>query len=226
MLKRKISVSIEGLIGSGKSTLLNKLRSLNNDDKKIFLGEPIQDFQSCTMLNKEFNPLKEFYNDERRNATAFQFWVNKCFDKQLLDLSKVTTTDSTIVFDRSMYSSVVFIKTLNRKKIFSDFTENFLENEVLSTVKNYFGGEEKFGIDKLYFLNTPIHTCIEQISKRDRYEENDIRDLERYLMILDVEYKLFVYDFIQKKGIDKVRIFYHPNMDIVVKDFENFMKDN
>lgn len=228
MLKRKFTITIEGLIGSGKSTLLNNLQTTNIngnaafESSTIFVPEPIEDFQKCKLLNRSFNPLKEFYSDKHGNGVCFQSWVNKCYEKQLSELCAVSTKDTMILMDRCPYSSVVFLRSLSRLKVFSDFTEYYLENEVATTIKKYFGGD-LFGIDKVYFLDTPIDICVQQIVKRGRYAENEIIDLERYLRILESEYKLFVNEFVKERGANHVRFFYHPNQDVVVEDFLKFM---
>ena len=226
MLKRKIAISIEGLIGSGKSTLLNTIQeSYKTEPDTLFVHEPVEGFKNCKLLNYEYNPLKEFYQDKPKSAVAFQFWVNKCYENQLTELCNISSVKTQFFMDRCMYSSIVFLRTLHRLKIFSDFSESLLENEVLTTLKKFCGGEDKYGIDKLYYINTPIDICIENIVKRDRSEEKNLQDLKRYLQVLDIEYKLFLYEFIKCKGIDKVRVYYHPDIDVVKQDFLQFMNN-
>ena len=225
MLKRKFGITIEGLIGSGKTTLLNKIEQCDTNSNFMILHEPVEDFKSCKLFNHEYNPLKEFYYDRSKNSVAFQCWVNQCYNKQLENISDSTSENTNILMDRCFYSSVVFIKTLNRLKVYSDFTESFLESQVLSSVEKFYGKND-YGVDKIYYLNTPIDVCIQNILKRDRSEEKNVHDLERYLTLLDIEYKLFLYDFIKMKGIENVRVFYHPDIQVVKNDFEMFLHMN
>ena len=206
--------------------VLNKLENINDDAHVLFVPEPVNEFRKCKLLNYDYNPLKEFYYDKNKNGVAFQCWVNECYNNQLQNLCTFTTQETKLYMDRCVYSSIIFARTLNRLKVFSDFTESYLEVQALKTIKTFYGEEELYGLDKVYYINTPIDVCIEQIHKRDRTEEIDVQNLKRYLTVLDIEYKLFLYEFIKKKGIDKVRVFYHPNTDIVVQDFLKFVNED
>ena len=225
MFKRNETVSIEGLIGCGKSTLLDSVENYIDDFNYLFVHEPVEDFKRCKLLNHEYNPLKEFYNDQNGNAVAFLSWVNKCYQNQLENLSSISEEHHKILMERCSYSSIIFIRSLNRLKIYSDFSADLLENDVLNTIRKYYG-EEKYGVDKIYFINAPIDICVERILERNRTEENNIEDLKRYLTVLDIEYKLFLCDFMKRRGNDKVRIFFHPDLEVVKRDYLQFIKYN
>ena len=64
-------ISIEGNIGSGKSTFLQLLKDNIKDDNVLFLGEPVDEWNSIKDTEGK-NIIENYYSDQKKYAFSFQ----------------------------------------------------------------------------------------------------------------------------------------------------------
>lgn len=149
--KRPLVIGFEGNIGAGKSTLIRKL-SRRLGEKGFVFGDAAL---KCPHLEK-------FYKEpSAENAYLVQKWVA---DER--KAREYPTDVPIILVDRTTMSDVVFTMVgseLMGKEKTMDLLDRACENTDI---------EE---IDVTLFLDTPIQTCLENIAKRGRKMEEDIR---------------------------------------------------
>ena len=222
MLKRGLLLTIEGNIGAGKSYLLATIQEkLKNDSSVIFAPEPVEMFSRACFNGKEYNPLKLFYSDPKQYAFTTQNWILQCYKKQLEDLSKISTERTTIIMDRGIYATTLFTESSFKQGFMTEFQRDFLLQQTNEMIEYYFG-EQKFGADKVFFLDTPYARCMEGIRERDRPAERNMQNARTLIHLLEELYHDFLEEYKEKNGRNQLQIFYSENYNAIVKSFMLF----
>ena len=82
MLKNSKIITTGGLIGAGISSLLRKMEFSN--ENILFVIEPLELFQNFQTVNgTRLNPLEMYYQDQKMNATGFQFHILDSYETAL-----------------------------------------------------------------------------------------------------------------------------------------------
>lgn len=227
MFKRKLLLVIEGNIGAGKSFLLAALKEkMKNDKTVLFVNEPVEQFSYAVVHGNKYNPLKSFYEQPHRFAFSTQLWILECYKKQLEELARISTERTVIIMDRGIYSTNIFIRSAHERGLINDFERDFLLQATRDVIKQFFGigKEEKFGADKLYYLDTPFRKCLERIRERNRLEEKNMRDTHILLQSISEFYTSYVKDFGRTEGRNQVEVFYDENINEIVANFLRFLE--
>ena len=126
--------------------------------------------------------------------------------------------------DRAIYSSKIFINSLNVQSCITDFARDLLLKMTDDTISTYLGGN-KFGFERLYFLKTPVHVCMKRLKKRNRKEEvqEDDAEMVEHLTTLEENYKTLLNDFALTNGDSKLRIYFDDSLENIVKDILRFL---
>jgi len=154
---------VEGNVGAGKTTLLDELEKDSTDFKIV--REPVESF----IKFGKHNPLQLQYTTPLANAAIVQLHVIQCLEQFWKSTLSGVTSKTIIISERSMYSPLLFTKALKRKGFLSDFSSDFIEEEVFKAMKRL--NVPVLGADKLFYLKTPTEVCLERIRKRNRLEE-------------------------------------------------------
>ncbi len=153
MAKKKIKhISIAGNIGAGKTTL-TKLLSTH------FKWEPHYE-------DVEHNPyLNDFYNDMQRWSFNLQVYF---LQNRLQQILKIRNGKKTIIQDRTIYEDArVFAKNLHMMGLMTQRDFNNYE-DLFNTINEFIKPP-----DLIIYLKASIPTLVDQIQKRGRdYEEN------------------------------------------------------
>lgn len=158
-------ISIEGNIGSGKSTIIEWLKTQNHV-KVVFVDEPVNEW--LTIKDKDGNNALEcFYKDQKKNAFCFQILAYITRLKKLMDTLKehndvIIITERSIETDRNVFA----------KMLYEDGLLSSIEWETYNYWFDTFKDISK--VDKIIYINTDPHKCIERINKRNRVEESSI----------------------------------------------------
>lgn len=162
-----IVVSIEGSIGSGKSTLLNRLRrSLINDERYVFVDEPVGDWEMIKDSSGK-TMVQKFYEDSKKYAFSFQIMA---FMSRLRALKKALNenTNRIIICERSLYTDkLVFAKMLYNDKMIEDVNYQIY----LDAFADF---SEDCPLHKIIYVNTQPSICFDRIKKRSRVGEHAI----------------------------------------------------
>ena len=183
-------IAIAGNIGAGKTTLATKLAQHFNWTLHL---EAVED-----------NPyLKDFYDDMPRWAFHLQiFFLNSRFGQ----VQQIQSTDRSVIQDRTIYEDAhIFAKNLHQSGLMStrDYENYFaLFQSMISMVK---------APDLMIYLKADLPKLIEQIEKRNRDYENNIR-LD-YLKNLNEHYDNWIANY--KYG--RVMTIDVNNLDFVAK---------
>ena len=202
MLKSKFVFALEGNIGAGKTTVLNILKEkLSHKHNLIYAPEPVESFKFSEINGTIFRPLDAFYHNPVRYGESFQWWVRRCYEDQLQSLAKISTNENVIIVDRGIYSSSIFVKAQVETGSINELGGAVLLHEINKTIERYYGKMDKFGVDKLYYLDTPIEQCMKNLQTRNRHEETSYKDMKRHLEIIQSYYKEYVNDFERSANI-------------------------
>ena len=72
------------------------------------------------------------------------------------------------------------------------------------------------GVNKIFYLDTPINVCLEQINIRDREGEAKTSSISAsYLEDIDAQYKLLFDQFVSVKGGTSVLRYYNSDLHIL-----------
>ena len=159
--------SIEGNIGAGKSTIIEILKkSLNENNKIIYLPEPIDEWNSITD-SSGVNILTKFYSDQKKYSFSFQMMAFITRVKQLHELVReYSSQDVIIITERSMYTDrEVFAKMLFDKGSIED-----IEYSIYLKWFDYF--IKDLTIDGIIYIKVTPQNCLSRISKRNRSGES------------------------------------------------------
>jgi deoxyadenosine/deoxycytidine kinase len=161
-------ISIEGNIGSGKSTLLANLKNhFKNDDRIVFIKEPVDDWAKIIDSNGK-TMLEKFYQDQDKYAFSFQMMA------YISRLSCMKTTSSEnpqatiFITERSLYTD----KYVFAKMLFDDSKIEDVNYQIYNTWFNTFADE--YPIHKVIYVKTDPEICYERIAKRSRTGEDVI----------------------------------------------------
>ena len=167
-------LSLEGNIGAGKTTLLRHIRE--NHPDIIIIDEPVDTWESITDGDGK-NILQHFYEDMPRWSYTFQNVALLTRIQNIERALKDHPTTSMFLMERSYLTDRnVFAKMLHDDGKISD-----LEMKIYMKWYDHFA--EKYPIDTIFWLDTPVNTCIERIHMRNRLGEESIS--EEYLTRLD-----------------------------------------
>lgn len=186
-------ISLEGNIGAGKSTTLSKLKEILPDDLSIqIIEEPVLAFQTY----KHFNPLELLYLDPLMNSGFAQMHI---IEEQLKHYKDTVNNSVDILLcERSLYSPIIFTKTLASLGYVSPFVESKLLDASIKAITTVFPGNP-FASDAVFYLDTPVDICFKRIALRDRLAEDQINIT--YLSTLEAEY----HNFLQETSSNVVR---------------------
>ena len=187
-------IAISGNIGSGKTTLTEKLA-------KYYGWTPLYE-------SVDHNPyLKDFYSDMTRWAFHLQiYFLNSRFNQ----MRQIRSSEKTIIQDRTIYEDAyIFAANLHKsghinERDYQSYLDIF--NSMIHFVQPP---------DLLIYLKADIHKLVQQIQKRNREFEFNIK-LE-YLMTLNEHYE----KWIGKYKLGKLLIIDVNNLDFVerLEDF-------
>ncbi len=159
-------ISIEGNIGAGKSTLINYLKNkLKNDNKYIFLEEPVDDWES--IQDNNINIIEKFYENVEKYSFPFQMMA---YISRLSNLRNIIKKypESIIITERSLFTDkYVFAKMLfdsNKMNIYEYKIYNKWFSEFINDLPPY-----KF----IKIISDPLKSYL-RIKKRNRNGESNI----------------------------------------------------
>lgn len=159
-------ISIEGNIGSGKSTLIELLKNENENEKMIYLPEPvdtwneIKDSSGVTILEK-------YYQNQKRYAFPFQMMAYITRLSLIRKTINSSPDDCIIIMERSIYTDrEIFAKMLHDSGKIED-----IEYSIYLRWFNEFSESILHGI--IYVKTTP-ELCLSRIENRNRKGEDFI----------------------------------------------------
>lgn len=165
--------TLEGLIGSGKSTLLKQLEAIDLKTQigknVVILQEPINEWtntsRTCTNTS-----LFELYNmDPKRYAFCFQMFA---LETRFESLYKVLQNNRNciVICERSILTDYeVFAKMLSELDMIDPHSMFVYKqwHDFMTRVLD-------LNVKGIFYLRTPIHTCVSRIKSRDRKGEENI----------------------------------------------------
>ncbi|AHJ96551.1 deoxynucleoside kinase [Hymenobacter swuensis] len=184
-------IAIVGNIGAGKTTLANKLA--HHFNWEVFLEDV------------DHNPyLKDFYDDMPRWAFHLQvYFLNSRF-RQTQRIKELQKTGKGVIQDRTIYEDAhIFAANLNQSGLMTERDyQNYLSlfNSMISMVNPP---------DLLLYLRADLPKLVQQIEKRNRDYENNIKI--DYLKHLNEHYE----EWIQQYDHGKLLIVDVNNLDYV-----------
>ncbi|AKS26469.1 putative deoxynucleoside kinase [Diachasmimorpha longicaudata entomopoxvirus] len=148
------TVCLEGNIGSGKSSFLKRFKNLPT---VLCIDEPVEAWRNVD----NHNLLDMFYTDPHKKAYLFQHYAQIT----MLQLHNLKTGHDYKIMERSVYSTQVFAKILNKAGMLSNVEHTVLSqwNQISEAPVNLF----------IYLRSTP-EVVFERIKKRNRVEESSI----------------------------------------------------
>jgi deoxyadenosine/deoxycytidine kinase len=165
---RIIVISLDGNIGAGKSTLLKKLdryiKSFPKYSNEIsIINEPVHIWEQTGIL-------KEFYNDKKKYAGGFQYFVlNTLIHELQLEMNKYKESKIHIIItERSLEST----RWVFAKMLYDDGFINNVEMNMYLYLYNLI--DQKYLPSATIYLNTLYDTCNDRIEKRNRDGESNI----------------------------------------------------
>ena len=82
----------------------------------------------------------------------------------------------------------------------SDLAAQMFDTKLVKIISHHFG-VKRFGTDKIFFLDTPLNTCLKYMSAHSRTEEKNIEmDLARYQTHLKQRYHTYLNTFALASG--------------------------
>ena len=127
--------------------------------------------------------------------------------------------------DRGIYSSTIFTRLAHQQHYINDFEKDFLLQATQDIISDYFGKHwfDKYGADKLYYLDTPLHICEDRIAKRSRLEEKDMKGTSNILHGLNELYNNHLKAYEENCGRNQIEVFFHENINEIIKNFLMFL---
>jgi deoxycitidine kinase/deoxyguanosine kinase len=168
-------IAIEGNIGAGKSTLLKALQE--RCPSAIVCQEDIEKWN--TYMIDDAPILEAFYKNKEAHAFTLQMAILLSRVKTMLEYREM---NKLVFVERSMFADAnVFCKMLNESDaIISDAQMSIVED----WVKTF---SEMCTIDMYIYLDVPVDTCLERVSKRNRSGETEIS--KEYLHQLHIKHQ-------------------------------------
>ena len=159
-------VAIEGIIGSGKSTILQCLEAKNLiRDNCVFVEEPYYKFvEKCN-----YNPLSQLNKDPWRNAAISQLHIIETSFAAYPNKNILSGKNQNFISERSIFSPKVFVKAGHLMGFLSDFTRDYLLDE-LATKTLISGALEP---SHYIFLRPDPFLCLTRVKIRNRESETN-----------------------------------------------------
>ena len=168
-MSKPIIISIEGNIGSGKSTILEKLQDFMKDNNRIiFLKEPVDIWESIKDTNTGENILQKFYKDQDKYAFPFQVMACASRLSMIRNTIKNCTEIDIIICERSLAAD----KHIFAKMLYDDGKIDDVSYQIYNKFYNMF--EEEFKLDGIVYIDADAEICSERINKRSRAGESNI----------------------------------------------------
>jgi deoxyadenosine/deoxycytidine kinase len=155
-------IVIEGNIGAGKSTLLNSLKE--RYPSAIVCQEDIEKWNTYTIDDAPI--LEAFYKNKAAHAFTLQMAILLSRVKTMLEYREM---NKLVFVERSMFADAnVFCKMLNE-------SDAIISDAQMSIVKDWVKTfSEICSIDMYIYLDVPVDTCLQRVSKRNRSGETEI----------------------------------------------------
>jgi deoxyadenosine/deoxycytidine kinase len=168
-MSKPIIISVEGNIGSGKSTILEKLEGFMRDNNRIvFLKEPVDIWESIKDTNTGENILQKFYKDQYTYAFPFQVMAYASRLSMIRNTIKNRNDIDIIICERSLAAD----KHIFAKMLYDDGKIDDISYQIYNNFYNMF--EEEFKLDGIIYIDADAEICSERINKRSRAGESDI----------------------------------------------------
>lgn len=171
---------IDGLIGAGKSTLLERFaRSYRfGDVNVIFLPELVEEYNTYN----GYNPLQLSYQDPWGSGAFTQLHIIREVNRQIRDSveriysnweNDASQKPLLVIGDRSIFSPLVFINSMESQGFLSAFTCKFLIDEA---EREYTATMVKCNLQPvgMFYLHALPSVCKDRIIKRGRWYEQQI----------------------------------------------------
>lgn len=156
----QLYVSIEGIIGCGKSTLLESLQTSSRIDA-AFYEEPLRFFTTFS----SFDPLYEANSHPLRNAAVSQMHIIRSSCLHYPRKTTVQPNHSFIISERSVFSPLFFIDTLQHLQVFTAFVSTFLKLDLQRL------SSDSRKPDYVIFLDLSPHASLERMKMRNRFSD-------------------------------------------------------
>lgn len=168
-MSKPIIIAIEGNIGSGKSTILEKLQDFMKDNNRIvFLKEPVDIWESIKDTNTGENILQKFYKDQDKYAFPFQVMAYASRLSMIRNTIKNSTEIDIIICERSLAAD----KHIFAKMLYDDGKIDDISYQIYNKFYNMF--EDEFKLDGIVYIDADAEICSERIKKRSRKGESGI----------------------------------------------------
>jgi len=118
--------------------------------------------------------------------------------------------------DRGIYSTTVFINHALQSGFITQFGADFLRQRTQDTIHQYFGKNRPFGTDKLFYLDTPLETCLERLQQRNRPEEENLKS--SHLKLLNELYNEYLVKYRQSEGRMHIERFFDQDINKIVSN--------
>jgi deoxyadenosine/deoxycytidine kinase len=160
-------ISIEGNIGAGKSTLVKILKEIINDDKILFIQEPVDEWLKLQDENGE-NILDKFYADTK--SWAYKFQMN-AFITRLQRLQKNLIKYKLCICERHINTD----KNCFAKQLYEDQNISEIEWKLYNNWFNWLTSDDRYRKPKgIIYLKVSPEICSRRINKRNRIEESGV----------------------------------------------------
>ena len=166
-LNKPILISIEGNIGSGKTTIIEQMQKRINNNKILFLREPVDLWESIKD-NEGEGILVKFYKDPAKYAFPFQVMAYATRLSMIRNMIKNNPECQIIICERSLDAD----KNIFAKMLYKDG----LIDEVCFQIYNKFYTEysDDFNLKGIIYIDADPDICFERIKKRARNGEGNI----------------------------------------------------
>lgn len=208
-------IVVDGILAVGKTWTLEKLEDYFYDLPVIF--EPVEKYRKFEFDNLKFNPLELYYQNPKENAVCTQLHVIKCLEDTILD-NFYQYDGSYVVIERFLTSVQPFVKTMLELGFLSEFSANFVLNQLSNAWEKV---SEKFEISKIFLLDTKIDTCVKRVQDRENKEEHSfsVEEMEVYLKRLRENYL----EYYTKMFSTELVIVKNNSLNKIVEDIENIL---
>jgi deoxyadenosine/deoxycytidine kinase len=156
--KKKLKISIEGIIGCGKSCLMDYLAK----EKDVqLIQEPVEEWKNWHGKNI----LKEFYNKPKEYCFLFQNAALQSATRAVLEKTNATVR----ITERSPHSAHLFATKLRKERVLSSL-------EYIALTKWYHLLCEKLDLklDLIVYIKTLPEMACARTKRRNRYEERNL----------------------------------------------------
>jgi thymidylate kinase len=171
-------ISLGGLIGVGKTTVLNELKKILNNDRFIFIEEPV-DIWTAIKDKEGNNALECFYNNPHKHAISFQILAFITRLEQIkLAMDSADYFEPVIITERSLEED---------RHIFAEYLhESGFISDIDYEIYKYWFDNLAILPDLNIILKLSPEQCLERIINRARKGEDSIN--LHYLSCLEKKY--------------------------------------